>query len=88
VCLKPLSEGNNYWRLGILRSVRTLPLDDAYIAKKLDEQLRTVLSVVDCLATMTKRAATTSQVAAKCHQCLVVDGTDCALTATHKPSEV
>jgi hypothetical protein len=88
VCPKPLSEGKNYWQLGVLRSVRTLPLDDAYVAKKLDEQLRTVLSVVDCLATMTKRAPTTGQVAAKCHQCLVVDRTNCALTAMHKPSEV
>ena len=81
VCLKPLSERNNDWQLGVLRSIRTLPLDDAYIAKILDKQLRTVLSVVDRLATMTKRAPTTSQMAAKCRQCLVVDGIDCALAA-------
>jgi hypothetical protein len=86
MCLKPLSEGDDYWQLGFVRSLRALPLNDAYIAKIRDEQLRTVLSVVDCLATMAKRAPTTSQVAAKRHQCLVVDGIDCALAVTHKPT--
>jgi hypothetical protein len=86
--LKPLSERDKDWQLDVLPSIRTLPLDDAYIAKILDEQLRTVLSVVDRLATMTKQAPTTSQMTAKCRQCLVVDGTDCALTATQKPTEV
>ena len=46
VCLKPRSERDNDWQLGVLPSIRTLPLDDAYIAKILDEQLRTVLSMV------------------------------------------